>query len=460
MVLSIILASIIAVSGPTAFECDSIASELTAQGKYLEAVEMAQKGIAQAEADNDMDTKISCLCTMSNCFVRLGDLQKALESMRYVYEYDQVQGNPEDLSYDLNLLAAICHSAGRDEEAADYIVKSIDYARSGGAQERISLAIRLGNAADIFRSIKRYPEAEKYAQEAYSIDKEDGREEKVPVRLCQLAGCLVANGKIDEAIPAYKESIKGLEKIGNRQSLCIALRELGTIVKSNSEAISYLESAVSISKELGSARDIIEAQLKLSDKLKDINPSKAYTNLYEAHELKDSLFNQEKTREIDRLNVEYKTLEKESMLASAKARNKYAVMASSMLFVIALLLGFFFYYALKSKRQLEQKNREMSENLKTVAESYSALSDSLSKAEAELASVKEDNTPSSNIPLTHREMDIIKLSCKGKISKEIAAELGISVKTVDNIKSTIFHKLGVGTTLELVIFAIRNKLDK
>lgn len=60
--------------------------------------------------------------------------------------------------------------------------------------------------------------------------------------------------------------------------------------------------------------------------------------------------------------------------------------------------------------------------------------------------------------ITPREADIIRLSCKGMQYKEIAEHLGISYKTVDNIKSNLFHKLNVSNTTELVIYAFRNHL--
>ncbi|MBQ7157339.1 MAG: response regulator transcription factor [Bacteroidaceae bacterium] len=60
--------------------------------------------------------------------------------------------------------------------------------------------------------------------------------------------------------------------------------------------------------------------------------------------------------------------------------------------------------------------------------------------------------------LTPREMEIITLSCQGLQYKEIAEMLGISFKTVDNIKSNIFHKLSVNSTTEVVIYAFRNGL--
>ncbi len=460
MVLTYILALILASVQPTAAQCDSIAAELTAQGKYAEAVEMAKQGVQEAERADDMDMKISCLCTMSTSYTRLGELENAIDCIKQVYEYDLQFNNPADLSYDMNLMAAICYSGGRYEEAMEYILKSIAFARDGGDENRGDLAVRLGNASDIFRSQKRFGEAEEFATEAYQIDKEDGREDKVPVRLCQLAGCLAANGKIDEAIPAYRESVEKLEALGNKQSLSIACRELGSILENDSEAISYLEKAESLSEELGSARDIIEANVGLANRLQVINPSKAYGHLLKAYTRRDSLFNLEKTAEIDRLNVEYQTLEKESQLASAKSKARLANLALSLLSIIAVILGCFYAYVLKSKKNLSRTNKELKDNLRIVSERFASLTASHENAGSDLDDVKEDNNPTDNIQFTPREMDIIKLSCKGRIGKEIAADLGISIKTVDNIKAAIFHKVGVGTTLELVIYAIHNKLDK
>lgn len=59
---------------------------------------------------------------------------------------------------------------------------------------------------------------------------------------------------------------------------------------------------------------------------------------------------------------------------------------------------------------------------------------------------------------TAREMDVIRLSCEGLMSKEIADNLGIARKTVDNIKATIFEKLGINTTVEIVRYAFASGL--
>ena len=59
---------------------------------------------------------------------------------------------------------------------------------------------------------------------------------------------------------------------------------------------------------------------------------------------------------------------------------------------------------------------------------------------------------------TPRELDVIRLSCKGLQYKEIAGELGIKYLTVVTIKNNIFRKLGINNTVELVLYAIKKDL--
>jgi DNA-binding NarL/FixJ family response regulator len=59
---------------------------------------------------------------------------------------------------------------------------------------------------------------------------------------------------------------------------------------------------------------------------------------------------------------------------------------------------------------------------------------------------------------TEREMEIVRLLCEGKTSKEIAQELNINHRTVETHKSKILEKAGVKNTISLVVCAIKNNL--
>jgi DNA-binding NarL/FixJ family response regulator len=60
--------------------------------------------------------------------------------------------------------------------------------------------------------------------------------------------------------------------------------------------------------------------------------------------------------------------------------------------------------------------------------------------------------------LTPRELQVLKLIAEAYTSKEIAAELVISVKTVDRHRQNILDKLGMSDRVELTRYAIRRGL--
>lgn len=57
--------------------------------------------------------------------------------------------------------------------------------------------------------------------------------------------------------------------------------------------------------------------------------------------------------------------------------------------------------------------------------------------------------------LTGRERDVLRLLAQGRRTKDIAADLGISVKTVETYRGRVMLKLGIDNLVGLVKFAIR-----
>lgn len=58
--------------------------------------------------------------------------------------------------------------------------------------------------------------------------------------------------------------------------------------------------------------------------------------------------------------------------------------------------------------------------------------------------------------LTARQLDVLRLIARGRRLKEIAAELGLSARTVESHKYDMMQTLGISTTAELVHYAIRS----
>jgi two-component system, NarL family, response regulator NreC len=60
--------------------------------------------------------------------------------------------------------------------------------------------------------------------------------------------------------------------------------------------------------------------------------------------------------------------------------------------------------------------------------------------------------------LTAREREVFQMLAEGKVAKEIATELDVSVYTVDAHRGRIMKKLGLRSSTEIVRFAMRKRL--
>jgi len=60
--------------------------------------------------------------------------------------------------------------------------------------------------------------------------------------------------------------------------------------------------------------------------------------------------------------------------------------------------------------------------------------------------------------LTPRQREVLRLLAEGKRMKEIASELAISVRTVENHKAQLLQVLSLGSTADLVRFAIKQHI--
>ena len=57
--------------------------------------------------------------------------------------------------------------------------------------------------------------------------------------------------------------------------------------------------------------------------------------------------------------------------------------------------------------------------------------------------------------LTRREMELITLCATGLNTKQLAEEMNVTPHSIENMKSTVFAKVGVKSTNELILYAFR-----
>jgi DNA-binding NarL/FixJ family response regulator len=99
------------------------------------------------------------------------------------------------------------------------------------------------------------------------------------------------------------------------------------------------------------------------------------------------------------------------------------------------------------------------EAVKAIAEGKRFLTPKVSEIVLEVflnAGSRHPNARPSTARLGPREIEIIRLLGEGRTNKEIAALLGIAVRTVETHRSNIMHKLGLHSVVELVRYGMRH----
>jgi DNA-binding NarL/FixJ family response regulator len=79
-------------------------------------------------------------------------------------------------------------------------------------------------------------------------------------------------------------------------------------------------------------------------------------------------------------------------------------------------------------------------------------------SQPQVAPAEQGGTSMPGIPLTQRELAVIKLLAQGKSNKEAASSLGVSARTVESHRNHIMRKMNFASFSDMVRFAVRNSI--
>lgn len=332
---------------------------------YRQSLEVAKQAVDMGRELRDTVGMTDGISTVVCAYQQLGILDSAIINANILLEIDKVSGDASMLSSDYNNLAYIHVVNKQYELAMELAEKAIEMERMVDGSPH--LGIRYGVASEAALNLSKdstrkdrpalQEQSLRYITMAY--DEEAARKDTIHMgrRLSQKGDVLAAMNRNKEAVESYKAAIAILQPRGERHSLAITYRQLGTLFlseKNNAMAISYLEKAAAMTKDDGELPSLMRIYQSLHKAYEgvDLQKSNDYLRLYT--QVKDSVYTLESARSLSEFKARYET-DKEREKTAEKHRQLILSGVLSLL-AIAVVCGLAVWLYVK----LHHRNRRNS----------------------------------------------------------------------------------------------------
>lgn len=343
------------------------------KSNYPKALKYYQNSLEINDEIGNKSGKASNLANIGANYHQQSNYPMALKYYQKALEMYEEIGHKAKMGVVLGNIGSIYRDQLDYSKALDYNNRALNFDKELG--NKSGIAVRLGNIGIINSLQENYQKAIDSFEEALTINEELGRISGIAHNLANIG--MVYKDKSDylKSLEYFARSLKMAEEIGNKFGIAFNVGNMGSIYLKLSEdsvsingkdvnkfvsssktvnlnnSIKYLEDAINRLTEIGELsqrstflKDLAEAYGKKGDF------KKAYVSHIEHKKLQDSVFNQDKAKEIGRLEAEREQLEADYALQEAERIRKEEIDRRNTLqysiisIVTVIIFGIIFYF--------------------------------------------------------------------------------------------------------------------
>ncbi len=243
------------------------------------------------------------------------------ESLKIYYDILKIYEEHEDpfsIATTLNALGEILKKTGKIDQAMESYQKALSIFQDLG--DKTEIANCLFNIGDTHLLRNNYDLALQYFNDALLLDQETHSEWGIAFDY-EALGKVYGHKKLyPQALDYHKKALSLREKLGQRLELSMSYTQIGAIyfeMGNYAQAEQNINSAIAIAKEIGALEQLQENYKILSSIYEGTgNFEKALAFKNQFISIKDSLFNVEKSKQIEELQVRFDTEKKQDAIAS------------------------------------------------------------------------------------------------------------------------------------------------
>ncbi|NKI32492.1 hypothetical protein [Croceivirga thetidis] len=267
------------------------------------------------------------------------------------------------------ILGNLYHYTNDKAKAIAIKEENLEYYRKQNNRRKIGHALNdIGNS---YYVIEEYKLALRYLEESLSFSEEVGNQGLIGITLFNIGKTHIRLGAIQKGITFLKRSVNHSRYVSQHAlSESWALKRLGDVyteeLRTPEKALPYLDRAIILADSIGNKDDLYQSYRDRSQAYEAMGfYDKAIKDFERYKTINDSVYNIERSKEIEHLKKEFETREKEQQIVLQKKEITVLEQQASIgslqriLLVVALVFSMIIFYALwqRLKRNRQEKEK-------------------------------------------------------------------------------------------------------
>ena len=301
------------------------------RGDFSQALHFYNESLQLFQVLGDKVGIASQLNNIGTTYYQQGNYPLTLEYLQNSLAIEAELGHKKGMASTLNNIGIIYDELKNFHLALEYYKKSLAIEKELDNLEGI--AASLNNIGTCYQSLGEDTQALEYFQRSLSISKEMKLKQKMANSLGNIGVVTENLGNDIEALQYYQEGLRIFEEIDDKYGQALLMNSIGMsyIDQGNyAKALEYCVQGLVLSESLGillqqkrACECLYNAYYKMS------NPAKALEYYKQAVQYKDSLFNEENTKKVTQLEMQYE-FDKKEAITRAEQEKKDAIVAKEL----------------------------------------------------------------------------------------------------------------------------------
>ena len=341
---------------------------------YKSADDFFNQALQQFQKLKNEKQRAGVLVNIGSNFYYLGDFNKSLHHyIKAITIYETIRDSA-GISKSANNIGSIYLLLNEHDKALDFFLRSL---RIKLALNDITVGTSLINIGDIYAAKKNADSALSYYYRCIESYKNVNNQKGLGMVYGNMGYLYLDLKNYTEAIKFCEISLRIAKNTGDAEGEAINLASLGTAYKNTSEtkkAIDCLAQAAAFFRETGSKNEEQKVLIELSEAYAaNKEPDKALKSLRRHIELKDSVFSEERSRQMSEMQTKYETEKKQQEIITLtqqkklddltikNQRTRVWLLAGITILIILLALATYNNYRQKAKLNatLTEKNDQL-----------------------------------------------------------------------------------------------------